>query len=224
RGRIRPTAGAPAWSSRRAGRRSAPGSSASRATSGASSSASSPRRSASSCVPRCARSWPAWRRRPKPEKRMNMKRGILWVGIILALSGIGYAGFRIIGGRKDTGPKFTTVPVDRGAIVAKVTASGTLSAVTTVQVGSQVSGRIVEIKTDFNGTVKKGDVIARIDPELFKASVEQAKANLLADQAALEKAKVQAADSERQYNRNKTLLQHHLVAQADADTAQANYH
>jgi HlyD family secretion protein len=154
---------------------------------------------------------------------MNMKRVILWVGIILALSGIGYAGYRIIGGRKDTGPRFTTVTVDRGPIVAKVTASGTLSAVTTVQVGSQVSGRIVEIKTDFNATVKKGDLIARIDPELFKAAVEQAKANLVADQAGVDKAKVQAADAERIYNRSKALVEQHLVAQADLDTAEANY-
>jgi HlyD family secretion protein len=154
---------------------------------------------------------------------MNMKRASLWIGILLALSGIGYAGYRIIGGRKDTAPKFTTVTADRGPIIAKVTASGTLSAVTTVQVGSQVSGRIDQILTDFNGTVKKGDVIAKIDPQLFQAAVAQARANMVADQAALEKAKVQEADAERQYNRNKALLEQHLVAQADVDTAEANF-
>src|SRR5262249_43788362 len=84
-------------------------------------------------------------------KRMNMKRAIIWIVAILALSGIAYAGYRIIGGSKKVAPKFTTVTAEKGPIVAKVTASGTLSAVTTVQVGSQVSGRIDQIMTDFNG-------------------------------------------------------------------------
>ena len=59
------------------------------------------------------------------------------------------------------------MPLDRGRIVARVTATGTLSALVTVQVGSQVSGRIAEIYVDFNSPVKKGQVIAKIDPQLF---------------------------------------------------------
>ena len=72
--------------------------------------------------------------------------------------------------------------VDRGPIVAKVTATGTLSALVTVQVGSQVSGRIKEINVDFNSPVKKGQVIARIEPQLFEAALESARANYLAAQ------------------------------------------
>src|SRR4051812_35049689 len=68
-------------------------------------------------------------------------------------------------------PKFLTLPVERGRLTARVTATGTLSALVTVQVGSQVSGRIAELHADFNSQVKKGQVIAKIDPQLFLASV-----------------------------------------------------
>ena len=89
--------------------------------------------------------------------------------------------------------------MEKGKVVAKVTASGTLSAIVTVQVGSQVSGRIAALHADFNSPVKKGQLIAKIDPPLFQASVEQARANLAAAQGNLAKAKVQAVDARRQY-------------------------
>jgi HlyD family secretion protein len=112
--------------------------------------------------------------------------------------------------------------VDRGRIVAKVTATGTLSAIVTVQVGSQVSGRIAALYADFNSPVKKGQLIAKIDPALFQAAVEQARANLVAAQGNLAKAKAQAVDAERQYVRNKALAERKLIAVADLDTAQSN--
>jgi HlyD family secretion protein len=112
--------------------------------------------------------------------------------------------------------------VDRGRIVAKVTATGTLSAIVTVQVGSQVSGRIAALHADFNSQVKKGQLIAKIDPQLFQAAVEQASANLVAAQGNLAKSKAQAVDAERQYVRNKALAERKLIAVADLDTAQSN--
>jgi HlyD family secretion protein len=118
-------------------------------------------------------------------------------------------------------PKFETVSVDRGSLVAKITATGTLSALVTVQVGSQVSGRLQDILVDFNAPVKKGQVIAKIDPQLFRAAIEQAQANSAAAKANLVGAQVQAAQSERQSDRMKALVQQKLVSQADADTAQA---
>ena len=75
--------------------------------------------------------------------------------------------------RKKGDIQFESARVDRGRIVARVTATGTLSALVTVQVGSQVSGRILELAADFNTPVTKGQVIARIDPQLIKASVER---------------------------------------------------
>src|SRR5262249_8883681 len=124
--------------------------------------------------------------------------------------------------KKPQEAKFTTVKAERGRLVARVTATGTLSAHVTVQVGAQVSGRIRDIYVDFNSPVKKGQVIARIDPQLFTAAVEQAKANDVAAEGNLIKAKAQAVDAERQFNRNKELRAEKLVAQADLDTSEAN--
>ena len=119
--------------------------------------------------------------------------------------------------------QYQTFTVDRGPIVAKVTASGTLSALVTVQVGSQVSGRISQILVDYNSVVKKGQIIARLDPQLLTATLEQARANYESAQADLLKAKVQAKDFERQLARQNSLHERNLVAQADFDTAQANF-
>jgi len=118
--------------------------------------------------------------------------------------------------------QFDTAKVERGRIVAKVTATGTLSALVTVQVGTQVSGRIAALYADFNSPVKKGQVIAKIDPLLYEAAVDQAKANLVAAEGNLVKSQVQAVDARRQYVRQKQLREQKLNAQQDLDTAQAN--
>lgn len=129
----------------------------------------------------------------------------------------------IIGKRRDEAvPKFETAAADRGRITARVTATGTLSALVTVQVGSQVSGRIALLNADFNSSVKKGELIARIDPQLFKATLEQARANLVAAKGNLAKAQAQAVDLERQAQRSEQLAQRNLIAPADRDTAVAN--
>jgi HlyD family secretion protein len=146
----------------------------------------------------------------------------VWIAALVALSAVAYAGYRYLGGKPDGPLRFTTLKADKGPIVARVTASGTLSALVTVQVGSQVSGRILELAADFNSPVQKNQIIARLDPELFQAAVDQAKANLLADQGNLEKARVQATDADRIANRSQELVAKKLIAQADADTAQAN--
>jgi HlyD family secretion protein len=106
-------------------------------------------------------------------------------------------------------------------VVAKVTATGTLSAIVTVQVGSQVSGTVAALHADFNSTVKKGELVAKIDPRLFDAAVEQARANLAAAEGNLSKARAQAVDAERQADRASELLARKLIAQADSDTARA---
>ena len=78
-------------------------------------------------------------------------------------------------GRRGPDLHFESAPVDRGRIVARVSATGTLSALVTVQVGSQVSGRIEAIFIDFGSPVKKGQVIAQMDRQMFQAAVEQAR-------------------------------------------------
>src|SRR5271155_3714166 len=82
---------------------------------------------------------------------------------------------------------YETATVDRGTIAAKITATGNLSALLTVQVGSQVSGRVQELFADYNSAVKKGQTIAKLDPVLFQAAVEQAHANLLSAQSNMKK-------------------------------------
>lgn len=150
------------------------------------------------------------------------QRVLVRIAALVSIAGGMYVGYRYLGGNKAGPPRFTTQKVDKGPIIARVGASGTLSALVTVQVGSQVSGSILELAADFNSPVKKDQIIAKLDPELFQAAVDQAKANLLSDQGSLEKAKVQAADADRIAKRSQELIGQKLIAQATADTDQAN--
>lgn len=129
--------------------------------------------------------------------------------------------WRRFAGPAEGEPRLVTAQVERGRIVAKVTATGTLSALVTVQVGSQVSGRIAELFADFNTPVKKGQLIARIDPQLFEAAVEQARANTVAAGGNLARARAQAAEAERALRRTEELAAKNLVAGADLDSARA---
>jgi HlyD family secretion protein len=165
---------------------------------------------------------------PEPHPDPGNRRGVttrrrwytLAAIIVLVAAGAGVWRWRASAGKP--GPQLETAQIERGRIVAKVTATGTLSAIVTVQVGSQVSGRIQALFADFNSAVKKGQLIARIDPQLFQASVEQARANFVAAQANLAKSKAQALDARRQYARSKALAEQKLIAQADLDTSEAN--
>jgi len=152
------------------------------------------------------------------------KRTTTIVAAVVAVLAVGAAGAWAWKGRgtPKSEYKLETARAERGRIVAKVTATGTLSAIVTVQVGSQVSGRVAALHADFNSRVKKGDLIAKIDPQMFQATAEQASANLAAAQGNLAKAKAQAADAARQAQRAQALAEQKLVAQADADTAQSN--
>lgn len=114
---------------------------------------------------------------------------------------------------------YETAAVDRGKIVAKVTATGTLSAIVTVEVGAQVSGRIMELNADFNTDVTKGQVIARLDPEFYEAALAQARANATAAKANAAKARVQAKDARRQLQRAEALSEQGVVSEADLDVA-----
>jgi len=115
---------------------------------------------------------------------------------------------------------FSTVQVTKGSIAAQVTANGTLSAVTTVQVGAQVSGRVVELHADFNDKVKKGQVIAKLDEAVLKSQIDQASANLALAAANVNKAQVALMDAERQLKRQKTLQDQQLVAGVTVETAE----
>src|SRR5262249_45912054 len=152
-----------------------------------------------------------------------MKRALIGL-LIVAAVGAGVGAYYI----KRGGPEIqiVTSPITRGDIVDTVGATGTLQAVTTVQVGSQVSGNISWLGADFNSIVKKGQVIARLDPSLFDAQLEQSKANLAQARANLAKAqsdlermKVQLTDAQQKFTRAKELAARSLLPQSDLDSA-----
>ncbi len=115
---------------------------------------------------------------------------IKWLLILLVLGGAIVGGFAYLKRSKDTPVDFKTAAISRGDLTQAVTANGQLSPVINVQVGSQISGIINEIKVDFNSKVKQGDVIAQIDPATYESSVTQAEADLLSAKAALELAQI----------------------------------
>ena len=118
-------------------------------------------------------------------------------------------------------PAFTTAEVSRGDVISTVEATGTLEAVTTVQVGSQVSGTISALHADFNSQVKKGQVIAELDSSLFQTQVEQARATVARLQADVERAKVQAADAGLKLTRAHELFDRQLIPKTDLETAES---
>lgn len=158
----------------------------------------------------------------KAKSNRKLKSRLMGGLVLLALGGGGFAFYKYRAKHAPPAVTFKTAPVEKRRIVGKITATGTLQATVTVQVGSQVSGRIKQLFADFNSSVKKGQVVAKIDPTLFEANVAQAQANHLAAKAELEKAKAQKALAERQVARLRGLSAEQLATQADLDTAETN--
>lgn len=149
------------------------------------------------------------------------KRILGWIiGLVLAAALVAGVVWKL---RAPSQPevRFETAPAERGRLSSHVTSSGTLSALVTVQVGSQVSGRVEKLHVDFNSTVKKGEVIARIDPLMFEAEVRKARANLAAASGNLARARAEADLAERQRARTQALNAEGLASKADLDTAEA---
>ena len=119
--------------------------------------------------------------------------------------------------------RYQTSFVDRGDVVELVGATGTLQAVTTVQVGSQVSGTIQNLYADFNSQVKRGQVIARLDASLFLARLGQAKANLASARANVDRSRAAVTDTKQKLDRAQELAAQNLVPKSDLDSARANY-
>lgn len=145
-----------------------------------------------------------------------MKKYIILLIAILAIASV--AGYFYYNRKPEI--SYKTARIERGTIVSTVAATGNLSAVTTVQVGTQVSGTIQKLYVDFNSRVKRGQAIAEIDPSLFNASVEQSHGNFLNAEANLQKAKVTLVDAERTLGRNKKLLADGIISQGDYDVAE----
>lgn len=170
--------------------------------------------------------------------------------LVLVLGGVAAGGYLYYEGQQQP-PRYLTAAVERGAITTTVNATGIVNAVTTVQVGTQVSGTIQKLLVDFNSPVKEGEVIAQIDPAPLatkvaqaranvasamaavqvaqattvnsKAAVETAQANVESAKANIEKSKVALADARRILERNKEMAGKALIAQNDLDAAQTTY-
>ena len=153
---------------------------------------------------------------------------------LLALAGAAGGGWYWYQSRTDGGElRYRMAKVERGPMAAVVVASGTLNAVTTVQVGSQISGQVKDIYADFNTAVKKGQVIARIDPATFELRVNQTRADLdaaqsavavarsglVAQEAELGRVKITLADAERDLERKKMLVDKKFISAAELDKA-----
>jgi HlyD family secretion protein len=152
---------------------------------------------------------------------MKVKRSL---GILAAVMLAGAAGFGFwsMGSGAKESP-YVAVLVRKGNVSQVVSSTGTLQAVVTVQVGSQVSGTIDKLYADFNTKVKAGQVVAQLNQDKFKAAVDQARANLLAAESNLAKTKVSVADTLRTLERNRELKRRELTAQAELDAAQTAY-
>jgi len=146
-----------------------------------------------------------------------MRRRILLTSAALLTATVALTAFYRTAG--DGTPELTTAAVTRGDVVQSVKATGTLEAVTTVQVGSQVSGTIASLEADFNSQVKKGQVVARLEPSLLQAQVDQARANLVKLQSDAERARVALEDAKVQQRRAETLSAQQLLPASELESA-----
>jgi HlyD family secretion protein len=142
---------------------------------------------------------------------------VKWIVILLLLCAAGGGAYWYRQKAGHTPVDYRTVEVARGDILQSVTATGQITPVKNVQVGSQVSGIINELRVDFNSQVKEGDIIAQIDPATLKSNLQQSEADLANSKASMELAQVS-------YNRAMQLRKGDLIPQADADQALATLH
>jgi HlyD family secretion protein len=148
-----------------------------------------------------------------------IKRAVT-VGVILVALGIGAAAYYMRGG--EARPEIVTASVTRGDVTEAVSATGTLEAVTTVQVGTQVSGTIAQLHADYNSIVRKGQVVARLDPSLFQTQIDQAEANLARAEADMERLKVAVDDAQTKLTRARELSARSLIPASELETADVN--
>jgi HlyD family secretion protein len=151
-------------------------------------------------------------------RRTWMRRGI-WVLVALALLG-GLVWWRARG-RAEREPRYVTAPVERGDLAVTVTATGTLSALDTVEVSSEVSGRVAEVLVDFNDRVSAGQTLAVLNPEQARARSQEAAAQVEAASASLVRARATAEESRKKLGRAQELAKAGLLSKDDLDTAQA---
>ncbi|HEU4693194.1 MAG TPA: efflux RND transporter periplasmic adaptor subunit, partial [Vicinamibacterales bacterium] len=140
----------------------------------------------------------------------------------VVLTATGLSANALYSRRSAAAPELITEAVTRGSIVQRVASSGTLEAVTTVLVGTQISGTVQALNADFNSIVKKGEVIARLDPSLVQAEIDQARAALVRAEAEVERLDVSLADAKLKASRARELVGRQLIARTELETAELN--
>lgn len=158
----------------------------------------------------------------------------LWLALVVIIGSGGFGTWQLLSAKTEK-PNYIFGTVDRGSIVTQVEMTGTLAAVTTVAVGTQVSGTVAELYADFNSEVKKDQVLAKLDPALFQTQLDQAEASIKTDEAVLnndlagiaatkaniEKSKVDVLNTTRKYKMTRQLYDEGLETKDDLDSAQA---
>ena len=153
---------------------------------------------------------------PQRVRATKRSRGwVKWVGTLAVLSAGIWAGLRYWGHGSSVETEYRTSPVTRGDVTQIVTANGSLNPVQLVEVGSQISGVITEIKADYNSRVKAGEVVAQIDPATYERAKGQAEAELASAQAAEEMAQLN-------YDRGQELFNSKLISKSDFDQLRVN--
>ena len=156
-----------------------------------------------------------------PSRKPNpwIRRGIA-AAVVVAVAAVGFYIYSRREAEAATGA-FRTVPVERGDIRVAISSTGTLSAISTVTVGSQISGQVTDVLVDYNDRVTKGQVIARIDPKTYEAQIAQGNAQIASARATLSQAQATLVNAELDYRRKSDLGARQLVARSDVDLAKA---
>ena len=149
------------------------------------------------------------------------RRPWLWPALVVAIALIALGVWWMKRTAPDADAAYRTTPVERGDIRVAISATGTLSAISTVTVGSQISGQVTDVLVDFNSPVKRGDVLARIDPSTYEAQIAQGSAAIASANAQLAQAQATLRNATADYNRKAELGRQQLVARGDVDSARA---
>jgi HlyD family secretion protein len=150
-----------------------------------------------------------------------MKKIIITFIVLVIVGGAGVGAYLYKYG-KAPDPEVSTLAITRGDVIQQVGGTGTIEAVITVDVGTQVNGIIKELYADFNKIVRKGELIAKIDPATIEATIERDKANLESAQANLERQQVALEDAKSKLRRGEDLFKRRLITDQDLETLQVN--
>jgi HlyD family secretion protein len=155
--------------------------------------------------------------RPAPARRLRPAQFVYAAVFASVLAG----GYYWSTQRGDTAPRYRTTALDRGDLRVTISATGALKALSTVDIGSQVSGQILEVLVDFNERVSRDQVLARLDPANFEARLTQTRAALASARASLQEAQAAQKNAEADYARKQELAGRQLVSRAEVDLAVA---